>query len=168
MQVVQLNAITCGKHCACLLPLTGAEGKESLWASEMGGHSCTPFSLPFLNTSPQHCGIPLLSGLKPREGRNQRESPKKVSGREIRPSHSGNSGSSPTVNHRPPCLFPSPRATSVCVCVLTTWVTQTHAPARRLTYCWSWSQEPHNSVAKTSPFSWDNVASHRPPLQYRV
>lgn len=168
LQVVQLSDITCGKHCACLLPLSRAEGEESPWASEMDGRRCTPSSLPFLNTSPQHCGISLLSGPKPREGRNRHGSPKKVSGREIRPSHSGNSGSSPAVNHRPPCLFPSPRATSVCVCVLTTRVTQTHASAPHLTCCWSWSQEPHNSVTKTSPFSWDNVASHRPPSQCRV
>lgn len=69
---------------------------------------------------------------KTRDGRNQRRPPKKVSGREIRPSHSGNSGSGPAVNHRPPCLFPSPRPTSVCVCVLTTWVTPHTSPCPML------------------------------------
>lgn len=69
---------------------------------------------------------------KTRDGRNQRRPPKKVSRREIRPSHSGNSGSGPAVNHRPPCLFPSPRPTSVCVCVLTTWVTPDTSPCPML------------------------------------
>lgn len=110
-------------------------------------------------------GISLLSGPQPREGRNQHGSPKKVSERETRPSHGGSSGSSPAANHRPPCLFPSPRATSVCVCVPTTRVTQTRRPDPRLTHCWSWPEEPHNSVTKTLPFSWDYVASRRPPLQ---
>lgn len=119
--------------------------------------------------SPPTARTSLHRNPQPREGRNQRGSPKKVSRGEIRPSHSGNSDSSPAVNHRPPCLFPSPRATSVCVYVCvrapTTQVTQTHVS---LTHCWSQPEEPYNAVTKTLLFSWDDVASLGPPSQIPV
>lgn len=84
--------------------------------------------------SPPHSSPPALWDLTPQwpsAWRGQKPSwvTQKVSGRETRPSHSGNLGSSPALNHRPPCLFPSPRATSVCVYALTTWLTQTRLSA---------------------------------------
>ena len=142
------------EHCVCRLPPSTAVGAEPRRHLRPKRSACALWSLllPLPNAFPlQHRGISLLGGLKPREGRNQHGSPKKVSGRETRPSHSGNSGSSPVLNHRPPCLFPSPRATSVCVCELTTRVIQTHLSAPQpdslLVLALGTSQQCHQDLA---------------------
>lgn len=106
----------------------------------------------------QHCGISLLGDPKTREGGNQRGSPKKASGKEIRPSHGGNSGSGPAANHRPPCLFPSPRATSACVCELTTWVTPDIPPYPTPDPLLILALETSHGVTKTLSFSKEEVA----------
>lgn len=108
------------------------------------GTGLRPSSLPSAVASapPPSAVVSLSSAAVSPEGRNQHGSPKKVSGRETRPSHSGNSGSSPAVDHRPPCLFPSPGATSVLVCVCADhMVTQTRRPDPCLTHCRPWPEE---------------------------